>query len=313
MDKEAKIYVAGHTGMVGTAIINVLKSKGYNNILTKCHKELDLMNQKDVELFFMNERPTHVFLIAAKVGGINANIMFPAEFLYNNIMIQANVIQMAYKYNISKLIFIGSVSMYPKEIPQPIKEEYLLTGVQEKTDEGYALAKIVGVRMCEYYNKQYGTDFYSLIPCNLYGENDNYTQNDSKLVASLIRRFHEAKMKGLKEVSIWGDGYARREFMHANDLADAAVFLMNHNTKYDSLNVGYGEDYTIREFAEIVSKVVKYEGKITFDTNMPSGIQKKLLDSSKFYSLGWKPKISLIEGLEMVYEDYLKNYQLYRH
>lgn len=314
MNKNGKIYVAGHAGLVGSAIVRSLQRAGYQNIVGKRSSELDLTNQAAVERFFADERPEYVFLSAAKVGGIHINDTHPAEFIYINLMIECNVIHAAYKYGVKKLMFLGSGCIYPRIPPQqPIKEEYLLTGELEKTNEAYALAKISGLKLCEYYNKQYGTNFVSTMPCNLYGEGDNYNLNTSHVIPALIRKFHEAKENDVKEVVLWGTGSAMREFLHVDDVADACVFLLEKYNDSGWVNVGCGEDVTIAYLAEMIQKIVGFKGKIIYDTSMPDGTPKKLLDSNKLFSMGWRPKIGLKDGLERVYRDYLQNHTKYRH
>ena len=309
MQKNAKIYVAGHAGLVGSAIVRSLKSKGYQNVVGKRSAELDLTNQLQTQAFFESERPEYVFLSAAKVGGIHVNNTHPAEFIYINLMIECNVIHAAYQYGVKKLMLLGSGCIYPRIPPQPIKEEYLLTGELEKTNEAYALAKISGLKLCEYYNKQYGTNFISTMPCNLYGEGDNY---NSHVVPALIRKFHEAKVRRMPSVTLWGTGKAMREFLHVDDVADACVFLMEHYDGNGWINVGCGEDITIAELAQMVKEVVHYEGEIVYDPSMPDGTPRKLLDSSKLFSMGWRPRIGLKAGLSRVYADYLMNAERYR-
>lgn len=312
MEKDAKIYVAGHGGLVGSAIVRSLKRSGFHNIIGRRSSELDLTRQQDVESFFKKERPEYVFLSAAKVGGINANNTYPAEFIYINLAIECNVIHAAYKYGVKKLMFLGSGCIYPRIVPQPIKEEYLLTSELEKTNEAYAIAKIAGLKLCEYYNKQYGTNFISTMPCNLYGEGDNYNLTTSHVVPAFIRKFHDAKEQDAPTVTIWGTGKAMREFLHVDDVADACLYLMEHYSGNEWINVGIGEDITIAELAALVKKVVGYNGEIVYDTSMPDGTPRKLLDSSKLFDLGWRPKISLEEGLNRVYQDYLIHSETYR-
>lgn len=312
MEKNAKIYVAGHAGLTGSAIVRSLNRSGFHNIIGRRSSELDLTRQQDVEKFFEEERPEYVFLCAAKVGGININNIHPAEFIYINLAIESNVIHSAYKYGVKKLEFMGSGCIYPRIVPQPIKEEYLLTGELEKTNEAYAIAKIAGLKLCEYYNKQYGTHYISTMPCNLYGEGDNYNLVSSHVVPALIRKFHDAKMQNAPNVTIWGTGKAMREFLHVDDVADACVYLMEHYDGTGWLNVGSEKDITIAELAALVKKVVGYEGKIVYDTSMPDGTPRKLLDSTKLFDLGWRPKIGLEEGLTRVYQDYLLHGDTYR-
>lgn len=312
MDKNAKIYVAGHGGLVGSAIVRSLKRNGFHNIIGRRSSELDLTRQQDVERFFEEERPEYVFLSAAKVGGINANNTYPAEFIYINLAIECNIIHAAYKYGVKKLMFLGSGCIYPRIVPQPIREEYLLTSELEKTNEAYAIAKIAGLKLCEYYNKQYGTNFISTMPCNLYGEGDNYNLVTSHVVPAFIRKFHDAKVQGAPTVTIWGTGKAMREFLHVDDVADACLYLMENYNGNEWINVGVGEDITIAELAALVKRVVGYEGEIVYDTSMPDGTPRKLLDSSKLFQLGWRPKITLEEGLRRVYQDYLVHSETYR-
>lgn len=313
MDKKSKIYVAGHAGLVGSAIVRKLRQDGFNNIIGKRSSELDLTNQLAVENFFAEERPEYVFLSAAKVGGIHVNNTHPAEFIYVNLMIECNVIHAAFRYGVRKLLFLGSGCIYPRTPQQPIKEEYLLTGELEKTNEAYALAKISGLKLCEYYNKQYGTNYVSAMPCNLYGEGDNYNLDTSHVVPALIRKFHEAKRDGSGEVTLWGTGSAMREFLHVDDVADACVFLMENYNETGWVNVGCGEDLTIAQLAQVIKDVVGFTGDIRYDSGKPDGTPRKLLDSTKLFSLGWRPSISLREGLERVYADYLRNHDNYRH
>lgn len=304
MNKQDKIYVAGHNGMVGSAILRALENKGFTNIIYKTSSELDLTRQDEVEKFFEGEKPDYVFLAAAKVGGINANQIYPADFLYVNMMIEGNVIHSAYKNHVKKLLFLGSGCIYPKFATQPIKEEYLLTSELEKTNEAYAIAKIAGLKLCEFYKQQYGCNFISAMPCNLYGEGDNYNLENSHVVPALIRKFHEAKEKGSNEVTMWGTGTAMREFMHVDDVADACLMLMEKYNEYECINVGCGYDITIKELADIIKDIVCFEGNISYDASMPDGTPKKLLDSTKLQNLGFKPKIDLREGLLGVYKNY---------
>ena len=305
MEKNAKIYVAGHRGMVGSAIVRRLKELGYTNIIGKSSKELNLIRQSDVEHFFEKERPEYVFLAAAKVGGIYANDTYPAEFIYNNLMIEANVIHSAYKYGVKKLLFLGSSCIYPKFAKQPMKEEELLSGYLEPTNEAYAIAKISGIELCKFYRRQYGVDFISTMPTNLYGINDNFDLETSHVMPALIRKFHEAKINGDKEVVMWGTGKPKREFLYVDDLADASVFLMNNYSGEIHINVGTGEDVELLELAEIIKKVVGYEGEIVHDTSKPDGTPRKLLDVTRLHNLGWKHKIELEEGIRRVYEWYV--------
>ena len=307
IEKNAKIYVAGHRGMVGSAIVRALKNQGYTNIITRTSKELDLRRQIDVEEFFAKEKPDYVFLAAAKVGGILANNEAPADFMYDNMILEMNVIHEAYKNNVKKLMFLGSSCIYPRMAPQPMKEDCLLTSELEKTNEAYALAKISGLKYCEYLNRQYGTDFISVMPTNLYGPNDNYHPEHSHVLPALIRRFHEAKENNLNEVVIWGTGTPLREFLYVDDLADACVYLMNTYSGNETVNLGTGKELSIKELAELVKKVVGFKGNITFDTTKPDGTPRKLLDVSKLEKLGWKYKTELEDGIKLAYEDFLNN------
>lgn len=307
MEKSAKIYVAGHRGMVGSAIVRALKNQGYTNIITRTSKELDLRRQIDVEEFFAKEKPDYVFLAAAKVGGILANNEAPADFMYDNMILEMNVIHEAYKNKVKKLMFLGSSCIYPRMAPQPMKEDCLLTSELEKTNEAYALAKISGLKYCEYLNRQYNTDFISVMPTNLYGPNDNYHPEHSHVLPALIRRFHEAKENNLNEVVIWGTGTPLREFLYVDDLADACVYLMNTYSGNETVNLGTGKELSIKELAELVKKVVGFKGNITFDTTKPDGTPRKLLDVSKLEKLGWKYKIELEDGIKLAYEDFLNN------
>ena len=307
MEKNAKIYVAGHRGMVGSAIVRALKNQGYTNIITRTSKELDLRRQIDVEEFFASEKPDYVFLAAAKVGGILANNEAPADFMYDNMILEMNVIHEAYKNKVKKLMFLGSSCIYPRMAPQPMKEDCLLTSALEKTNEAYALAKISGLKYCEYLNRQYSTDFISVMPTNLYGPNDNYHPEHSHVLPALIRRFHEAKENNLNEVVIWGTGTPLREFLYVDDLADACVYLMNTYSGNETVNLGTGKELSIKELAELVKKVVGFKGNITFDTTKPDGTPRKLLDVSKLEKLGWKYKTELEDGIKLAYEDFLNN------
>ena len=304
MNKEAKIFVAGHRGMVGSAIFRELKRNGYNNIITRTHSELDLTRQADVEAFFAEEKPEYVFLAAAKVGGIAANSQALADFMYYNMMIEMNVIHSAFSNGCKKLEFLGSSCIYPRMCPQPIKEEYLLSGYLEKTNEAYALAKISGLKYCEYLNTQYGTDYISVMPCNLYGPNDNYHPEHSHVMPALIRRFHEAKISGAKSVTCWGDGSPLREFLYVDDLAELCVFLMNNYSGNETVNAGSGREITIKGLTELVAEIVGYSGEILWDTSKPNGTPRKVMDISKAESLGWKCKTSLRDGIRLAYEDF---------
>jgi GDP-L-fucose synthase len=301
MEQGSKIYVAGHRGMVGSAIVRRLQSAGYNNIVTRTSAELDLRNQQAVADFFAAERPEYVFLAAAKVGGILANNKYKAEFLYDNLMIQNNVIHQAYMNGVKKLMFLGSSCIYPKLAPQPLKEEYLLTGALEPTNEPYAIAKIAGIKMCDAYRFQYGCNFISVMPTNLYGPNDNYDLHTSHVLPALIRKFHEAKQANATEVTVWGSGKPLREFLHADDLADACFFLMQHYNDEGFVNIGVGEDISIENLALLIKKVVGYEGNIVWDSTKPDGTPRKLMDVSKLEGLGWQAKTSLEDGIRAVY------------
>lgn len=307
MNKNSKIYVAGHRGLVGSAIVRNLEERGYTNIICRTHKELDLTRQADVEKFFEEEKPEYVFLAAAKVGGIHANNTRPAEFIYENLMIESNIIHSAYKYGVKKLLFLGSSCIYPKFANQPIKEEYLLTGELEPTNEAYAIAKITGIELCKFYRRQYGCDFISAMPTNLYGINDNFDLETSHVLPALIRKFHEAKINNQEEVVMWGTGKPLREFMYVDDLADALVHLMLNYSDEIHVNMGTGKDLSIGELAQIVKEVVGYEGKIVNDLSKPDGTPRKLLDVSRLEATGWKYKTELREGIEKVYKWYLEN------
>ncbi|HMU09172.1 MAG TPA: GDP-L-fucose synthase [Ferruginibacter sp.] len=305
MRKTDKIYVAGHNGMVGSAIVRALKQKGFTNLVYRTSKELDLRNQAAVDEFFSNEKPQFVFLAAAKVGGIVANNTYRAEFLYDNLVMVSNIIHAAYANAVTKLLFLGSSCIYPKMAAQPIKEEYLLTGPLEYTNEPYAIAKIAGIKLCETYRDQYGADYISVMPTNLYGINDNYHPENSHVLPALIRRFHEAKVSGLDEVVIWGSGSPKREFLFADDLAEACLFLMEEYSSKEIVNIGSGEDLSIKELAEMVKEVTGYTGNLVFDTSKPDGTPRKLLDVSKINALGWRYKTSLKEGMSIAYQDFL--------
>lgn len=307
MEKSAKIYVAGHLGMVGSAIVRELKRREYDNIITQTHAELDLCRQDEVEQFFRNEKPEYVFLAAARVGGIEANNRAPADFMYDNMMLEMNVIHSAWKNGCKKLEFLGSSCIYPRMAPQPMAENCLLTSELEKTNEAYALAKISGLKYCEYLNRQYGADYISVMPTNLYGPNDNYHPTYSHVLPAMIRRFHEAKEAGSASVVCWGDGSPLREFLYVDDLADLCVFLMNNYSGNETVNAGTGKELTIRELAELVAKVVGYEGKILWDTSKPNGTPRKLLDVSKVRNLGWRYRTELEEGIRLSYEDFLNH------
>ena len=307
MEKNAKIYVAGHCGMVGSAIMRELKRQGYTNLITKTHKELDLCRQDAVEKFFAEEKPEYVFLAAAKVGGIAANKEALADFMYHNIILEMNVIHSAWQNGCKRLEFLGSSCIYPRMAPQPMSENCLLSGKLEKTNEAYALAKISGLKYCEFLNKQYKTDYISVMPTNLYGPKDNYHPLHSHVLPAFIRRFHKAKEEGLEEVTCWGDGSPLREFLYVDDLANLCVFLMNHYHGNETVNAGTGKELSIKELAELVAKVVGYRGKILWDTTKPNGTPRKLLDVSKALELGWKYKTELEDGIQLVYEDFLCN------
>lgn len=307
MPKDAKIYVAGHRGMVGSAILRELQRQGYHNFVLRTHAELDLTRQDQVEAFFAQEKPEYVFLAAAKVGGIVANNEAPADFMYQNMMLEMNVIHAAVENGCKKLEFLGSSCIYPRLAPQPMPESCLLTSELEKTNEAYALAKISGLKYCEFLNRQYGTDFISVMPTNLYGPNDNYHPTHSHVLPALIRRFHEAKIAGAKEVTCWGDGSPLREFLYVDDLANLCVFLINHYSGNETVNAGTGKEITIKQLTELVAKVVGFEGEILWDTTKPNGTPRKLLDVSKAESLGWHYTTELEQGIALSYEDFLNN------
>jgi GDP-L-fucose synthase len=304
MKKDSRIYVAGHTGLVGSEILKELKKRGYNNIITATHKKLDLTDQLSTNYFFKKNKPDYVFLAAAKVGGIKDNFEKPADYIYQNLQIELNVINSSYVHKVKKLVFLGSSCIYPKFAEQPIKEEYLLTGPLETTNEGYAIAKIAGIKMCNKYNEQYGTNFISLMPTNLYGNiNDNYDLESSHVLPAMIRKFHDAKIKNDDSVRLWGTGKPKREFLHISDMADAAIFCMNKYEDYsEHVNIGTGEDISIKELAEIIKNVVGFKGDIIWDTSMPDGTPRKLLDVSKIHSIGWKYRIGLEEGIKKTYK-----------
>lgn len=304
MKKTAKIYVAGHNGLVGSAIVRNLCAKGYTNIIVKTRSQLDLLNEELVKQFFYKEKPEFVFLAAAKVGGILANETYPANFIYENLVIQNNVLHNAFKHSVKKLLFLGSSCIYPKQSPQPIKEDYLLTGLLEATNEPYAIAKIAGIKMCQAYHKQYGINFISVMPTNLYGPNDNFDPERSHVVPALIQKFHRAKKQQAKHVVLWGTGKAKREFLYVDDVADAVVFLMNTYDKPDIVNIGTGKDITISELAELVKNAVGYDGKITWDPSKPEGTPRKQLDVSRIHGLGWKHRTRLQEGIASTYTWY---------
>lgn len=306
MNKNSKIYVAGHRGMVGSAIIRKLQKEGYSNVVTKDSKSLDLRSQAAVSDFFTKEKPEYVFLAAAKVGGIHANNTYRAEFLYDNLSIQNNIIHNAYLNNTKKLLFLGSSCIYPKMAPQPLKEEYLLTGVLEQTNEPYAIAKIAGIKMCDAYRSQYGCNFVSVMPTNLYGPNDNYDLKNSHVLPALLRKFHTAKVENSATVEIWGSGTPMREFLHVNDMADACFYLMLNYNESGLVNIGTGVDITIKDLSLLIKKIVGFTGELKFDASKPDGTPRKLMDVSKLHSFGWKHKIDLEEGIKSVYDDVLK-------
>lgn len=311
MKKDSKIYVAGHLGLVGSAIVRTLKEKGFTNLVLKMRKELDLLDQRRVADFFKTEKPEYVFLAAAKVGGIMANKTFPADFIYENILVQANVLENARKNGVKKLMFLGSSCIYPRLAPQPIKEEYFMSGPLEPTNRAYAIAKIAGIVTCQSYNEEYGTNFISLMPTNLYGPNDSFDDlENSHVLPALIRKFHEAKESGKKEVRLWGTGAARREFLHVDDLATAALFLMEHYDQSEIINVGTGKDVSIKELADLIKKITGFSGKISWDNSKPDGSPRKLLDVSKLHGLGWKHSVELEEGIERTYEWYKNSNKL---
>lgn len=308
MNKDSTVYIAGHRGLVGSALLRRLTADGYRNIITRTHAELDLTKQADVEGFFQNEQPEYVFMAAAKVGGIRANSTYPADFLYTNLAIQTNIIHASYRHGVRKLLFLGSSCIYPKHAPQPMKEEHLLTGALEPTNEAYALAKIAGIKLCAAYNWQYGTNFISTMPTNLYGPGDNYDLENSHVIPALIRKFHDAKIQGLAEVVVWGTGTPRREFLFSDDLADACVFLMEGQSVAEVgefINIGVGADITIHEAATTIAEIVGFHGYIVFDPSRPDGTPRKLLDISRMQALGWRSKTPFREGLKIAYADFL--------
>ena len=307
MEKAGKIYVAGHNGMAGSAIVRKLKAEGYSEFIFRSSKELDLRDQNAVARFFAAEKPDYVFLAAAKVGGIYSNNKYRAEFLYDNLAIELNVIESAYRSHVKKLMFLGSSCIYPKMAPQPLKEEYLLTGKLEATNEPYAIAKIAGIKLCEAYREQYGCNFIAVMPTNLYGPNDNYHPENSHVLPALLKKFHEGKVTSQPNVSVWGTGNALREFLHVDDFADACVFLMNNYDDKEFVNIGVGRDISIKDLASLIKKITGYNGEIIFDTSKPDGTPRKLMDTSKLNALGWKPKINLEEGIASVYKDYVLN------
>ena len=307
MEKNSKIYIAGHRGLVGSALIRNLEAKGYTNVIGRTSKELDLTIQADVNTFFEEEKPEYVILAAARVGGLHANNTYPAEFIYDNLMIQNNVIKAAHDHGVKKLLFLGSTCIYPKLAPQPIKEEYLLTGALEETNEAYAIAKIAGLEMCKFFKRQYGDNFISCMPTNLYGPNDNFDLQSSHVLPALIRKFHEAKVNNQPTVEVWGTGTPLREFIYVDDMADACIFLMENYDGEQHVNIGTGEEVSIRQLAETVKEVVGFEGELVFNTNMPDGTPRKLTVVDKLHGLGWKHKVSLKEGIKLAYNWFLEN------
>jgi GDP-L-fucose synthase len=307
MEKGAKIYIAGHRGMVGSAILRKLETLGYSNFVLKRSNELDLRNQAEVASFFSTEKPEYVFLAAAKVGGIQANNIYRADFIYENLMIQSNVIHQSFVHSVKKLMFLGSSCIYPKMAPQPLKEEYLLTGLLESTNEPYAIAKIAGIKMCESYRLQYGCDFISVMPTNLYGPNDNYDLNNSHVLPALLRKFHEAKISGAQNVTVWGSGSPKREFLHADDLAEACLYLMENYSEPGLVNIGSGADLSIKELAEMIARITEFEGQIIWDSSKPDGTPRKLMDVGKLHQAGWHHKIELEDGIRSVYEAVKEN------
>jgi GDP-L-fucose synthase len=307
MNKKSRIYVAGHGGLVGAAIVRRLKKAGYNNLILRTHEEMDLTRQVSVEVFFEEERPDYVFMAAAKVGGILANASYPADFIYQNLLMETNIIHAAHIYVVKKLLYLGSSCIYPKHCPQPMKEEYLLSGYLESSNEPYAVAKIAGIKMCQAYNRQYGTCFISLMPTNLYGPGDNFNLETSHVLPALIRKFHEAKTAGRSSVEIWGTGTPRREFLHVDDLADACLFLMDCYDASEIINVGVGKDLTILELAQVIARVVGFKGDLHFDSDKPDGTPNKLLDASKLMALGWRTRIPMGEGIKNTYEWYVSH------
>ncbi len=310
MKNDSKIYVAGHNGLVGSALVRTLEQAGFKNIVTRTRKELDLLDQRAVEDFFQNEKPEYVFLAAALVGGIMGNFTRPADFIYQNLQIEINVLESARKTNVKKLLFLGSSCIYPKLAEQPIKEEYFMTGKLEPTNEPYAVAKIAGIVLCQSYNKQYGTDFVSVMPTNLYGPNDNFSLDDSHVLPALIRKFNDAKERKEKEIVLWGTGIAKREFLHVDDLALACLFVMQNYSGSEIINIGTGEDISIKDLAEIIKGVVGYEGSISWDSSKPDGTLRKLLDVSKIKNLGWSSKINLVDGIKMTFDWYKSNFKI---
>jgi len=312
MDKTDKIYIAGHRGLVGSAVLRKLEASGYNNFILRTSKELNLTSQTDVNKFFGTEKPDYVFLAAAKVGGILANDTYPADFIRDNLLIQTNVIDAAYRNNTKKLLFLGSSCIYPKFAPQPMKEEHLLTGELEPTNEWYAIAKIAGIKMCQAYKKQYGFNAISIMPTNLYGTGDNFNLENSHVMPALIRKFHDAKENGESSVEVWGTGSPRREFLHVDDMADATIYLMHNYNGEDIVNIGVGDDVSIKELAELVKETVDFRGELVFDTSKPDGTPRKLLDVTKLNEAGWKAKINLKDGVKSTYQWFLDNIDSYR-
>ncbi len=311
VEKGSKIYVAGHTGLVGSAIVRELKREGYDNLVVVSHGDLDLRNQAATQAFFEKEKPEYVFMAAATVGGVVINNKLPGTFFYDNMAIGMNVIQASYENNVKKLLYLGSNCIYPKDAEQPYKEESLLTGALEKTNEAYAIAKIACLKMCEFYNRQYGTDYISCMPCSAYGPGDNFDPEGSHVIPAFIRKFHEAKVNNSKEVVMWGTGKPYREFIFIDDIAKACVFLMNNYSGNETVNIGTGTEYTIGELAEFIRKVVGYEGNVVNDTTKPDGVPKKLIDSTKLFNMGWKPETDFETGIRITYEDYVKNIDNY--
>ncbi len=311
MEKNDKIYVAGHTGLIGSALVRHLRENGYDNLVLRTHAELDLRDSVATREFFEREKPDYVFVLAATVGGVVANDTYPAQFFYDNMAIGMNIIHSAYESGVKKLLYFGSNCIYPREAPQPYREDSLLTGLPEKTNEAYAMAKISCVKMCEFYNRQYGTDFISCMPCSAYGPGDNFDPQNSHVLPALIRKFHEAKVNGAKEVVMWGTGKPYREFIFIDDIAKAAVFLMDNYSGNEPINIGTGTEYTIGELSEIIRQVVGYEGNVVNDTTKPDGVPKKLLDSSKIFGLGWRPETDFATGIRITYSDYVDNIDKY--
>ncbi len=307
MEKTSKIFVAGHNGLVGSAILRKLQQEGYSNLIMQSRAELDLLDKRAVEHFFEEEKPEYVFLAAAKVGGIMANQSYPADFIYQNISIQSNVIDAAYTAKTKKLLFLGSSCIYPRDCPQPIREEYLLTGALEKTNEAYAIAKIAGIKMCQAYNRQYGTTFISVMPTNLYGPRDNFDLDSSHVLPALLRKFHEAKIENRNEVVIWGSGTPKREFLYVDDMAEASLYLMNNYDESEIVNIGTGEDVSINDLARLIKAIVGFKGKIVYDSSKPDGTPRKLLSMTKLHGLGWRHSVELQEGIERSYEWFLGN------